>query len=173
MILWSSEQLEQALADGELDSWTKVKYMMIPAVLASLSTPFYVLHPVYGERAPAIYSLFSFLFHVLAAYVTYWGFKRCFAANNQIDGKAFFERLAVLWIPIFIRILVFSVLGGIALLFVLGHLKERAPTLFRIGPILFSAFNPVIAFATFTMLVNSIRRLGRLIKAPEAGRSCL
>ncbi len=29
MILWSSKELERALAGGELDSWTKVKYVML------------------------------------------------------------------------------------------------------------------------------------------------
>jgi len=70
MILWSSEELERALAAGELDSWTKVKYVIVPAVIGSLSTPFYVFRPIYGVRAPAINSLFSLIFAIVSAYLT-------------------------------------------------------------------------------------------------------
>ena len=168
MILWSSEELEQALASGQLDSWTKVKYIMIPTVLGSLSTPFYVLRPVYGERAPVIQDLFSFAFNIAAACITYWGLKRCFIANNEIDGKAFFERAAVLSVPIFIRIVVFTILGSMALLLALSQLKKHFPVQFRGVSILFAVFNPIIAYAMFAMLTNSIRRFGSLIKVREA-----
>ncbi len=86
MILWSSKELERALAGGELDPWTKVKYVIVPAVIGSLSVPSYVFRPIYGERTPGIDSLFT----------------------------------------------------------------------------------PIIAFAYYAMLTNSIRRLGRLLKAQQS-----
>jgi hypothetical protein len=165
MILWSSKTLEEALADGQLDSWAKVKYLMIPAVMGSLfSVPFYVVRPLYGTRAPAPNYLFSFIFALMAAYLAYWGIKRCYIANSKIDGEAFFERLAVLTVPILIRILVVATSGSIALLVVIALLRDRVPALYYRGSILFSAFNPVLAYAMFAMLTNSIQRFGKLLK---------
>ncbi len=171
MILWSSKELEQALAGGELDSWTKVKYIIVPAVIGSLSTPFYVFRPIYGKEAPAINTLFSLIFAIAAAYLSYWGVKRCFIANREIDGKAFFERTAVLALPIFVRIMVVVLLVSVALLIVIGNLKDRVPVLFQRSGIIFSAFTPIITFAAYVMLTNSIRRFGRLVRAKESAGS--
>jgi hypothetical protein len=171
MILWSSKELERALAQGQLDSWTKVKYVIVPAVVGSLSVPFYVFRPLYGERAPAINSLFSLIFAIVTAYLSYWGIKRCFVANREIDGEAFFERIAVLLLPILVRIVTVAVLVSIALLIVLGKLRDRAPVLFHRSGIAFSAFTPIIAYVQYVMLTNSIRRFGRLVKAKESAGS--
>ena len=171
MILWSSKELERALVGGELDSWTKVKYVMVPAVMGSLSVPSYVFRPLYGERAPAINSLFSLIFAIVTVYLTYWGLKRCFTANREIEGAAFFERLTVLGVPILIRIVVVTLLVSVVLLVILGHLKDRVPWLFHRAGIVFSAFTPIIAFAEYVMLTNSIRRFGRLLKARESAGS--
>jgi hypothetical protein len=164
MILWSSRELERALAGGALDAWTKVKYLMVPAVLGSLSVPFYVFRPIYGTRAPALNTLFSLIFVLVTVYIVYRGLKRCFTANNEIDGKAFFERMAILAIPIMIRIIAVSIPASIALLIIVGRFKDQVPMLSRVTPIIFSSFGPIITFATYVMLVNSIRRLGKLLE---------
>ncbi len=168
MILWSSRRLEQALARGQLDSWTKVKYVIVPAVIGSLFLPSYALRPHYGERTPAINFLFSLIFAIVNAYLSYWGLKRCFLANRDIDGQAFFERTAVLGVPIFIRIITAVIPGSIALLIVIGSLKDRVPMLFHRAGIVFAALTPIITFVTYLMLTNSIRRFGRLIKLKES-----
>ncbi len=168
MILWSSKKLEQTLARGELDSWTKVKYLMVPVVIGSLSIPSYIFRPIYGERAPAINSLFLLIFAVVEVYLNYWGLKRCFIANNEIDGRAFFERTAVLGMPILIRIVAVVVPLSIALLIVIGSLKDRVPMLFHRAGIVFAALTPILTFVSYLMLTNSIRRLGGLIKLKES-----
>jgi hypothetical protein len=167
MILWSSKELEQALAWGQLDSWTKVKYVIVPGVIGSLSVPLYVFRPLYGARAPALNSLFSLIFAIATAYLFYRGMKKCFTVNRQIDGEAFFERTAVLALPIFIKIITVVIPTSIALLMVLGHLKDRVPMLFHRSGIVFSAFTPIITYAQYVMLTNSIRRFGKLVKAKE------
>ncbi|MCL5281380.1 MAG: hypothetical protein M1376_15890 [Planctomycetes bacterium] len=171
MILWSSKELEQALARGQLDSWTKVKYLMVPAVLGSLSIPFYVFRPIYGQKPPAINSLFSLVFYIVAVYLNYWGLKKCFVANRDIDGQAFFERTALLGVPILVRVIAVVTLTSVALLIVIGNLKDRVPMLFHRAGILFSAFTPITTFVMYAMLTNSIRRFGRLVKAKESAGS--
>jgi hypothetical protein len=168
MILWSSKELEQALAWGQLDSWTKVKYVIVPGVMGSLSVPLYVFRPLYGAKAPAINSLFSLIFALATAYLFYWGMKKCFIANREIDGEAFFERTAVLALPIFIKIVTVVMCVSIVLLIVLGHLKDRFPMLFHRSGIIFSAFTPIITYAQYVMLTNSVRRFGTLVKAKES-----
>ena len=165
MILWSSTRLEQALASGQLDSWTKVKYLIVPAIVGSFAVPFYVFHPVYGQKAPALNALFSLIFGIVTAYLYYWGIKRCFIANSSIDGEAFFERLIVLGVPVLLRIIAVVAPLTIVLLIILGNIKDRFPMVWYRAGILFSAFAPITTFATYVMLTNSIRRFGRFVLA--------
>jgi hypothetical protein len=171
MILWSSRKLEHLLASGQLASWAKVKYLIVPAVLGSLATPFYVLRPIYGQRAPALNALFALTFAIMSAYLVYWGIKRCFHINEGIDGKDFFERLAVLVVPVWVRLIVVAVPGSIALLVIVGQLRERVPILFERASIFFSALGPILTYALYSMLNRSFRRLGELVKANGGDRS--
>jgi hypothetical protein len=110
MILWSSRKLEHALAGGQLSSWSKVKYLMLPSILGSMSLPFYIVQPRYGaEESMLVETILS----ILAAFLTYWGIKQCFHANQQIDDKYFFERFAVLFVPPFVRATAAVLLIGI------------------------------------------------------------
>jgi hypothetical protein len=164
VILWSSRKLEQALAKGQLDSWTKVKYLIVPMVIGALSGPFFLFRPVYGQKPPAINNLFSFVFAVIAAFIAYWGIKTCFKINNNIDGKDFFERLAVLTLPILIRIISFYIPSIIILSAIIGNLKDRVPIMFQRAPIIYSAFGPIITYMMYSMLMNSLKRLGQLLE---------
>ncbi len=164
MILWSSRKLEQALASGQLDSWTKVKYLLVPVVLGALLGPFYVFRPVYGQKAPLINSLFSFICAVLSAFVVYWGIKICFRINNKIDGNRFFERLAVLTIPVLIKVAVFFFFFSFILVMVFRFLKDRVPILFQWMPIIISALGPIVTYTLYSMLRNSFERFGRLVE---------
>jgi hypothetical protein len=119
-----------------------------------------------GQRAPAINTLFSFAFGIVTAYLYYWGIKRCFVANSEIDGEAFSERPAVPGVPILIRIIAVVTAVTIALLIVLGNIKDRFPRVWYRADILFSACAPITTFATYVMRTNSIRRFGRLVPSP-------
>ncbi len=164
MILWSSRKLEQSLANGQLDSWTKVKYLIIPAVLGALSVPFYVMRPVYGQRPPLINSLFSFIFAILSAFLVYRGIKICFRINNKIDGNVFFERIAVLTIPVLIKVAVFFFFFSFILVVVFSYLKVRAPILFQWTHIIISALGPIVTYTMYSMIRNSFERFGRLLE---------
>ncbi len=160
MILWSSRKLEEALAKGWLSGWTKVKYLIIPAVITALWGPFFLLEPRYGQRPSAINLPFQLIFSILSAFITYWGIKKCFTINSNADGKDFFERLAVLTLPVLIRIMVYSVaffiLGAVIL-----KIMEWELFTFEIAPSIFSALNPIFTFILYSMLINSFRRFGQ------------
>ena len=165
MIIWSSRKIEQALAKGELDAWTKVKYLIIPAILATLSGPFYIIRPVYGQKPPAINSLFSFIFAILMSYLTYWGIRKCYRENCQIDSKRFFERYAVLGVPVMIRLIaIFTpttiILGTILYRFIKNHFPDSLDHV-SIG---ISALGPIITIVMYRMLSASFHRLGELTR---------
>jgi hypothetical protein len=165
VILWSSQKLEQALAKGQLDSWTKVKYLLIPAVMGALSAePFFLFRPVYGKEPPAINDLFFSIFAIITAFITYWGIKACFKVNTNIDGKDFLERFVVLTLPVIIRIFSFYIPCGIVLLAIIGPLKDRDPTIFYRATIIFSAFSPIITYMMYSMIKNSFKRFGRWLE---------
>lgn len=164
MILWSSQKLEEALARGELSSWTKVKYLILPAILSSLNWPFYLISPTYGEKPPVFTRLIMLVFSVLTAYITYRGIKSCFQANEGIDGKLFFERFAVLFVPSFVRIMVATFFGSILLLAIIGLNRERFLFLFQGVSIIFAAFGPIITYALYAMIQGSFKRFGKLQK---------
>ena len=167
MIVWSSKKLERALARGEITAWGKVKYLILPAVMSVLFGPFYVIRPLFGERPPALNSFFSFVFAVLAAYLTYWGIKRCFRQNEQIDGKVFFERFVVLVVPPAICVIAIVVPTSVALLMLAVALREQIPFLFRRAPVLIAALGPLGTYALYSMARNSFRRFGELSMMQE------
>jgi hypothetical protein len=164
MILWSSRKLEHALAVGQLDPWTKVKYLLVPVVMGIFSGPFYILRPVYGQKPPPIYSLVSFICAVLSAFIAYWGIKICFSINNKIDGNRFFERLAVLTVPVLIKVAVFFFSFSLIFVVVFSSLKDRVSSLFQWTYIIISALNPIVTYTMYSMIRNSFERFGRLVE---------
>jgi len=168
MILWSSRKLEQALVGGRLDPWTKVKYLLVPIILGALAGPIYIFRPVYGQRPPLINSLFSFIFAVLSAFIAYWGIKICFSINNKIDGNRFFERLAVLTVPVLIKVAVFFFFFSFILVVVFSYLKVRAPILFQWTHIIISVLGPIVTYTMYSMIRNSFERFGRLAERMDS-----
>jgi peptidoglycan/LPS O-acetylase OafA/YrhL len=165
MILWSSKKIERALAGGDLDAWTKVKYLIIPAILGTLSEPFYIIRPLYGKKPPALNSMVTFIFSILMAYLTYWGIRKCFRENNQIDSNMFFERYAVLGVPILVRLIaIFTPVTIIFMTVVYGVHKRHFPESIDNVSIYVSAIGPIVTYITYQMLSASFCRLGELIK---------
>jgi len=145
----------------------KVKYLIVPMIFSTLMGPPVIFSPRYGQTPPALNSLFSFIFAVVSAYLIYWGIKKCYLLNRQIDSKAFFERIILLSLPITVRLVVFMIPTSIALLVLLALLRDQFPGLLKRASIIFSALGPVVLYVNFVMLESSFRRLGRLI-AEEA-----
>lgn len=168
MILLPARKIEAALAAGTLDPWAKVKYLILPAVLGSLTGPFFIIRPLYGERRPQLDSLGLFVCSILTAYLTYWGIKRCFRTNRSIDGKAFFERFAVLLVPVMIKVMLAIIPLGLAVVFGAIALQTQAP--YNLKPafsIFSSALGPLTTFAIYVLLNNSFVRLGNIIGRGE------
>ena len=166
MIIWSTHKLERALARGELTPWGKVKYLVLPAVISALFGSAYVITPRYGMSPPEFNGLFSLLFGVLTAYLTYRGIRHCLRQNEQIDGKAFFERFAVLSVPPMFRVAAFIVPASIGMMILFAQFPQFPVLRFR-GPIAIAALSPPATYAFYWMLGNSIRRFGEMVRMEE------
>ena len=164
MIILSSRKLEKAIASNKLSQWNKVKYLILPAVLGAFSGPQYIIQPYFGERIPAFDGLVQSIAAILSAYFTYRGIKMCFQENEQIDGKMFFERFALLGVPPFFRAMVIFLPISIILWNVVRIYQAQVPFLYNHFVIVSSVFGPAITYSIFYMTKNSFSRLGQLIR---------
>ena len=164
MVLLSSRKLEQVLADGKIETWSKVKYLILPAVLGSLVVPFHIISPWYGPKEPALNIFVSVPCNILTAYLTFWGIKRAFLENLKIDGAAFFERFAMLCVPPMIRVMAVTLLLSLVVTFSRIPVPEEGSLVFTRASIFFSVLGPILTFAVYSMVRRSFQRLGELIR---------
>ncbi len=166
MIVWSSRKLEDALAQNQLDSWTKAKYLIVPAIIGTLlGGPIYLIRPVYGEKAPVQDSLWILFFSIITAFLTYYGIKKFYKTNKELDDSGFFERMVILSLPIFLKILIISIVLSISL--IRAALLMQIPQWFPRPGILVSILTPIMTFVFYRLLNNSLSRFGRLLNGEE------
>jgi hypothetical protein len=136
-----------------------------------MAGPFYVVHPRYGERESLANVAFSSCCSLLIAYLTYRGAKRCFLENQAIDGAAFFERFAVLFVPPMMRLMAAFFL--ISVLIVYGGMswRDESPADVAWVSYVTSALGPVVIFAFYSMLGRSFQRLGAIVRVATSAVS--
>jgi hypothetical protein len=161
MIVFSSKKLESALAENRLTQWDKVKYIILIAVLYSLSYgPIRWIKPTFSPTygtTPEKHPLFFILCSALAAYIAYRGIKECFRINEDIDAKSFFERWACLSVPVGLRLTFYMMPVFIFFPFLIGLPFER---------VFVSLLNPIAALIYYHLIARSFIRLGELLKPP-------
>lgn len=163
MIILSSRKLEQALANDSLSGWTKVKYIILPALIVSLFPPPYIFRPIHGQHPPMLNALIGLFFVIINIVVTYKGIKKCFEIHQKTDAQNFFERFFILSIPVFIKFMLIFLILSIGLVVGMHSMKESFPVLYKRYPILFSISLPFITWLYYHLLSGSIRRLGALM----------
>jgi len=160
LIIFSSRTLEIAISEGQLVNRTKVNYLILPMVLSSLSGPFFVFRPTYGEPPPELlHKLLSMVCSILAAYLTYRGIIQCYFTNKQFDGMEFFERFAILFVPPLMKMVVITVPPS----FLLFTMVNKYELLSHVLPSMFVILGPLVVFIFYRMLNNSFYRLGCII----------
>ena len=168
MIIFSSRKLEQTLAAGGLSSWAKVKYIIVPAVVASLCSVPYIIGPKYAEdQRPMLNILVSVLCVIASAFLTYFGIKKCYLTNESLDKSAFFERFCILSMPPLAKLTVAFLPASIIALIFMTHLKDSHPLLHKRFPMVLSVAGPVITWFYYTMVDRSLRRFGALIQSKD------
>ncbi|WP_134703498.1 hypothetical protein [Ammoniphilus sp. YIM 78166] len=99
MIFWNVGKLAEQIKQGDLSSKQKVKYLIVVFVFLGI-TPYAYL----GEAYSSAYGLEV----LVVLFATIWGILYCHEANEEGDGKDFFERFICIGVPVGVRIMVFS-----------------------------------------------------------------
>ncbi len=169
MIIWSSRKLEEALAQGKLSNWTRVKYLIIPAVVGAFSGPVYLIRPRYGPRTQPFNALCACVCGILTAYLVYTGIRKCYRTNKQIDGKSFFERFVVLTVPVFVRVMVVAFTLSMTFLYATALTAERFPILANRASIVLvlTVFGPIVTYVLYALINRSFIRFRQVIQKQE------
>jgi len=170
MRLWSSTLLENELAEGKLSEWEKVKYLLLPLILGSLSGgPLHFLTPRYGPKQPS-YEFLSCLFGgVLLAIATFYGIRQGYRSNQKIDGQYFIERFTVLSVPIFIRFAVFFTPAVFILICIVIMLDRVFPGIKGYISHILRIIFPFILYWMYLMISHSFERFGEQLKSKAEG----
>lgn len=165
MIWLSSKKLECALVEKKLDSWAKVKYLILPAILGMcLGGPAYIIRPYYGRHMPNTHLLAFTLCGIISAFLVYRGIKQCFYTNKNIDDKDFFERFAILGVPPLFQVAILAILLFFLILIPISKLREEIPILYKHSYIFTSSLSPIVTYIFYFLIKNSFIRLGELMK---------
>ena len=165
MIWISSRKLEYALAEEKLNSWAKVKYLILPAILGVLSGgPFYIIRPHYGVRIPNIDMLALVIYGIISAFLAYSGIKECFYTNKSFDDKDFFERFIILSVPPLFQVAALTIILTLTFAIAISKLREEIPFLFKHASMFSSLLGPVVTYIYYLLIRNSIIRFGELIE---------
>ena len=169
MRLWSSEILEIELARGQLSEREKVKYLLLPILfVAFIGGPITWIAPRYGLRPPRSDILVALLNSLLMVAVTIYGIRKAYRANQQIDGRNFIERYAILVLPVNVRFAAMLAPILVAVLVALRLLDARISG--GMAP-LYPFYRLVFPLATlgfYQMLVRSFSRFGRHLRRAAA-----
>ncbi|RXT15430.1 hypothetical protein [Ammoniphilus sp. CFH 90114] len=97
MIFWNVKKLADLLRNNELTSNQKLRYILVVFAFLSI-TPYAYLDSSFNS----VYALEM----MAILFTTVWGIRLCFEANEEGDGKDFFERFICIGFPIVIRLAV-------------------------------------------------------------------
>ncbi len=164
MILFSSRKLEVALSNNLLNDWQKVKYIIFMTVLGYLSGMSYWGQSMHGRKWPLYFASFQLASAIVSAYLAYKGIRKCFKTNEAIDATSFFERMACLTVPVWIRLAIIILPVTIGLGWMIVKIEQAAPELQYKFSLIFYVLGPVWVIVYYHMLNNSFVRLGVLLK---------
>ncbi len=174
MRLWSSELLEAELANGQVSEREKIKYLLLPMLLAGLAGgPLGRFAPRYGERPSGIDSALALLTSILMVWAILYGMRHLYRANRQIDGLHFIERYTVLSLPASVRFFA----GMIPLLIVLVGILRALGRYFdgssdSLLPFYRLIF-PVATLVFYRILARSFSRFGRHLRRAQRSASVI
>ena len=162
MRLWSSEILEAELARGQLSDREKVKYLLLPLLLGGIiGGPLALFAPRYGVRPPRYDSLMALANGILMVWATFYGMRKTYRANRQIDGRNFIERYTILVLPVNVRFFVVMIPLLVVLsvsLRILGRDLAGGPaSLYPFQRLIF----PLATLVFYRLLARSFIRFGR------------
>jgi len=155
-MIFTSRKLEAALASGEVSGWDAARYYFVPMILGSvIATPCWLLRPRFSFHPKSVVILTQYGLQILSAVLVYRGIKKCFRTNHQIDGQDFISRMVILCFPVFIKVVVLSIVVSLTLLQLAMRLVPAVhPQIFA------AALGPLMTFVTFSWINRSLNRFG-------------
>ena len=96
MIFWNVRKLAEQLKNEELSSKQKLRYLLLVFVFLGI-TPYAYL----GEAFNSAYGIEV----LVVLFATIWGVLYCHEANEEGDGKDFFERFICIGVPVGVRLM--------------------------------------------------------------------
>lgn len=164
MILFSSRALEAALAKGELGSWEKAKYAIIPSVLGALGGIRFVVQPVFGAPTPFEVGLVGSVSMIASALLAYHGIKRCYEANERFGGGAFLERFVILLLPPFLVLGVLAFVATAGVLILGAAMRAQFPESVVWAGVATHLMDPLLVWGIYAWLNRSFERFGKLVQ---------
>jgi hypothetical protein len=159
MFLLSSKKLEKALAYDLLDEWEKTKYLLFTVALYALNNaPVGLIRPYSGTKPLPINQCFFLGSSVLSVAITLICLKRCFQTNKEIDDRNFIERYTILFVPISIRVFLFTAPIFIVAILISNSIHPKYQDVFNYFAIGTSCISPLIYLVYYHMLNNSLNR---------------
>ena len=164
MIIFSSRKLEQAIAQDSLPNWEKAKYAILPAIISMLLIgPTYIVRPLYGAKPPFLNSIITFLFNVVAAFIIFYGIRKCFRTNEETDRKEFLARYAILSVPVLIKFLLIFIPITFVLIIIIDAMSGTNQETFKGFPVSISILSTLLVYLYYCLLNRSFARLRELI----------
>jgi magnesium-transporting ATPase (P-type) len=120
--------------------------------------------PRYGQRPSPMESMYSLVFGVLMAVVTYFGVRWAYRTNAKCDGKNFIERYTILNVPILVRFCVIAMPCSIIFITTIMAFSEEHSWLRIHAFLLFRIVALFVFYLYYYLLSKSFGRLGKLLK---------
>lgn len=154
MVMFSPQKLELQLANEELSTWEKAKYLVLAVVVSAFAGPLFWIAPAVKEHEIGLTTLVQLVSILIGLRVTYMGITNCYATNNK--ENQFIERFICLRVP---WTVVFGlVLAPLSLIMILVA-KNVSPQTPELASLIYSICSPVITLIYYRALNNSFTRI--------------
>ena len=157
MIVFSPQKLEEQLANEELSTWEKAKYLVLAVVVSAFAGPLFWISPTVKEHYIWYTALIQLLSTLIGLYITYKGIKNCYVTNNK--ENEFIVRFICLRVP-------WTVVFGLVLaplsIVIIYVAKKVFPQVPDLASLIICICSPLITFIYYKALNNSFARIKSL-----------
>lgn len=157
MIIFSPQKLEQQLANEELTTWEKTKYLVLAVVVSAFAGPLFWISPTVKEQHIGFTVLIQLLTALIGLYITYKGIKKCYATNNK--ENEFIERFICLRVPWTVTFGLVLAPLSIIIIYVAKKIFPQVPDL---ASLIIYICSPLITFIYYKALNNSFTRINTM-----------
>lgn len=164
MILISSRKLENKIPKNELTDWEKTKYLIFMFIFSGTAAFFSLLKPNFGPEPPRWDTIITLSSCIASVLISYFGIKKCYLINKEVDNAHFIERFVILSVPMITKFLLFNVSAFILYIIIWAYLFGKEQPSKDLTYYLFSGIGIIIGIAFYVFLTRSFHRLALLME---------